>query len=32
VLEENILEIIALRYSGEVVLATDGWSTEIEER
>jgi ribonuclease BN (tRNA processing enzyme) len=32
VLEEDILEIIALRYSGEVVLAMDGWSTEIEER
>jgi ribonuclease BN (tRNA processing enzyme) len=32
VLEENILEIISLRYSGSVVLATDGWSTEIEER
>jgi ribonuclease BN (tRNA processing enzyme) len=32
VLEEDILEIISLRYSGEVVLATDGWSTEIEER
>ncbi len=32
VLEEDILEIIALRYSGEVVLALDGWSTEIEER
>jgi ribonuclease BN (tRNA processing enzyme) len=31
VLEEDILEIIALRYSGEVVLAADGWSTEIEE-
>jgi len=32
VLEENISEIISLRYSGEVVLATDGWSTDIEER
>ena len=32
VLEEDILEIISLRYSGEVVLAADGWSTEIEER
>ena len=32
VLEEDILEIISLRYSGDVVLATDGWSTEIEER
>jgi ribonuclease BN (tRNA processing enzyme) len=32
VLEENISGIISLRYSGEVVLATDGWSTEIEER
>jgi ribonuclease BN (tRNA processing enzyme) len=32
VLDENIPEIISLRYSGEVVLATDGWSTEIEER
>jgi ribonuclease BN (tRNA processing enzyme) len=32
VLEENIPEIISLRYSGVVVLATDGWSTEIEER
>jgi ribonuclease BN (tRNA processing enzyme) len=32
VLEEDILEIIALRYSGEVVLATDGWSTELQER
>jgi ribonuclease BN (tRNA processing enzyme) len=31
VLEDDILEIIALRYSGEVVLAADGWSTEIEE-
>jgi ribonuclease BN (tRNA processing enzyme) len=32
VLEEDIAEIIALRYSGEVVIAVDGWSTEIEER
>jgi ribonuclease BN (tRNA processing enzyme) len=32
VLEENIPGIISLRYSGSVVLATDGWSTEIEER
>jgi ribonuclease BN (tRNA processing enzyme) len=32
VLEENIAEIISLRYAGSVVLATDGWSTEIEER
>jgi ribonuclease BN (tRNA processing enzyme) len=32
VLEEDILGIISLRYSGDVVLATDGWSTEIEER
>jgi ribonuclease BN (tRNA processing enzyme) len=32
VLEEDISGIIALRYSGEVVLATDGWSTVIEER
>ncbi|HEY2898351.1 MAG TPA: hypothetical protein VGJ12_14520, partial [Gemmatimonadaceae bacterium] len=32
VLEEEILEIISLRYSGEAVLAADGWSTEIEER
>jgi len=31
VLEKDILEIIALRYSGDVVLATDGWSTAIEE-
>jgi ribonuclease BN (tRNA processing enzyme) len=31
VLEEDIAEIIALRYSGEVVIAVDGWSTEIEE-
>jgi ribonuclease BN (tRNA processing enzyme) len=30
--EEDIREIISLRYSGEVVLAVDGWSTEIEER
>jgi ribonuclease BN (tRNA processing enzyme) len=32
VLEEDISGIISLRYSGEIVLATDGWSTEIEER
>jgi ribonuclease BN (tRNA processing enzyme) len=32
VLEEDIREIIALRYSGEVELAVDGWSTDIEER
>jgi ribonuclease BN (tRNA processing enzyme) len=32
VLEDDVAEIIALRYSGEVVLATDGWFTEIEER
>jgi ribonuclease BN (tRNA processing enzyme) len=32
VLDEDIAEIIALRYSGEVVIAVDGWSTEIEER
>jgi ribonuclease BN (tRNA processing enzyme) len=32
VLDEDIPEIIALRYSGEVVIADDGWSTEIEER
>lgn len=32
VLEEDILGTIALRYAGEVVLATDGWSTDIEER
>lgn len=32
VLEEDIAEIIALRYSGEVIVAVDGWSTEIEER
>ncbi|HMI57552.1 MAG TPA: MBL fold metallo-hydrolase [Gemmatimonadaceae bacterium] len=32
VLDEDISEIIALRYSGEVVIAVDGWSTEIEER
>jgi ribonuclease BN (tRNA processing enzyme) len=32
VLNEDIAEIIALRYSGEVVIAVDGWSTEIEER
>ena len=30
--EEEIREIIALRYWGEVVLAVDGWSTDIEER
>src|SRR3569623_338540 len=32
VLEETIAKLISLRYSGELVLATDGWSTEIEER
>jgi len=32
VLDEDIAEIIALRYSGEGVIAVDGWSTEIEER
>jgi ribonuclease BN (tRNA processing enzyme) len=32
VLEEDIAEIIALRYSGEVIVAVDGWSTDIEER
>ena len=32
VLEEDILGTVALRYAGEVVLATDGWSTDIEER
>ncbi|MEP7066515.1 MAG: MBL fold metallo-hydrolase [Gemmatimonadota bacterium] len=32
VLDQDIIEIISLRYSGEVVLATDGWSTDIEER
>ncbi|MDQ2767505.1 MAG: MBL fold metallo-hydrolase [Gemmatimonadota bacterium] len=32
VLDEDIADIIALRYSGEVVIAVDGWSTEIEER
>ena len=32
VLEEDILDIISLRYSGDVVLAIDGWTTEIEER
>lgn len=32
VLEEDILEIVSLRYSGEVTLAVDGWSTVIEER
>jgi ribonuclease BN (tRNA processing enzyme) len=32
VLDEDIAEIIALRYSGEVVIAVDGWFTEIEER
>ena len=32
VLEDDIAEIISLRYSGEVVLATDGWFTDIEER
>jgi ribonuclease BN (tRNA processing enzyme) len=32
VLDEDILGIVSLRYSGEVVLAIDGWSTEIEER
>jgi len=31
VLEEDVAEIIALRYSGEVIVAVDGWSTEIEE-
>ncbi|MBK5188091.1 MAG: MBL fold metallo-hydrolase [Gemmatimonadaceae bacterium] len=31
VLEEDIREIISLRYSGEIVLAVDGWSTDIEE-
>lgn len=30
--EEDIREIISLRYSGEIVLAVDGWSTDIEER
>ncbi|HXT48851.1 MAG TPA: MBL fold metallo-hydrolase [Gemmatimonadaceae bacterium] len=29
--EEDIREIISLRYSGEIVLAVDGWSTDIEE-
>jgi ribonuclease BN (tRNA processing enzyme) len=29
---EDIREIISLRYAGEVVLAVDGWSTDIEER
>ena len=32
VLDEEIGEIIALRYSGEVIIAEDGWSTDIEER
>jgi ribonuclease BN (tRNA processing enzyme) len=32
VLDEDIAEIVALRYSGEVVIAEDGWFTEIEER
>jgi ribonuclease BN (tRNA processing enzyme) len=32
VLDEDLAEIIALRYSGEVVIAVDGWSTEIEEQ
>jgi len=32
VLDEDIAEIIALRYSGELVIAVDGWSTDIEER
>jgi ribonuclease BN (tRNA processing enzyme) len=32
VLDEDIAEIIALRYSGDVTVAVDGWSTEIEER
>jgi len=32
VLEEDISGIISSRYSGTVVLATDGWSTDIEER
>lgn len=32
VLDEDIGEIIALRYSGEVIIAEDGWSTDIEER
>jgi ribonuclease BN (tRNA processing enzyme) len=32
VLDEDIAEIIALRYSGEVIVAADGWTTEIEER
>jgi ribonuclease BN (tRNA processing enzyme) len=31
VLDEDIAGIIALRYSGEIVIAVDGWSTEIEE-
>jgi ribonuclease BN (tRNA processing enzyme) len=31
VLDEDIGEIIALRYSGEVIIAHDGWFTEIEE-
>jgi ribonuclease BN (tRNA processing enzyme) len=30
--EEDIREIISLRYSGKVMLAVDGWSTDIEER
>ncbi|MEP7088401.1 MAG: MBL fold metallo-hydrolase [Gemmatimonadota bacterium] len=32
VLDEDIGEIIALRYPGLVIVAADGWSTEIEER
>ncbi len=32
VLDEDIGEIIALRYSGEVIIADDGWFTDIEER
>ncbi|MBA2684274.1 MAG: MBL fold metallo-hydrolase [Gemmatimonadaceae bacterium] len=32
VLDEDIGEIIALRYLGQVIVAADGWSTEIEER
>ncbi|MEO6210006.1 MAG: ribonuclease Z [Gemmatimonadaceae bacterium] len=31
VLDEDIGEIIALRYSGQVIIASDGWSTDIEE-
>ena len=32
VLDEDSGEIIALRYAGEVIIAADGWTTDIEER